>query len=494
MEKSVLGTKARCHDCANNAEKNERKRMLTPLMSPRDTKRITTPTPYDAMMELSLEEERKNGETSRNHKTYAESVREGLERAVEKKELTREKAFPTEGVNGGKSSFTISKLEERAAEEAGIIQKETNYENCKNCKFEDERSAMYSRLEGYNTVYYCSMACQYAMMIHQEMKRRMDEGKLPTRERIEEEYQMLMQRYAYGTKYGKADKDSIVEAIYKRPIEEQSQWQKIVQEHIKEEAGKLANDLANDIVIEHENAPEGIEYYKTMDRWNKRKIEQLEGESKKLKEEVERLKKELKELKRENGNYIVGAATNLAHINLVKEENKEIKAKYNEIKNQEISELQKRNQELNDVIAQQNQSIETQNETIMELNMIRMEPYMEIISTMEPTCGCCLVLERIESERLIKIQLSSRCQVIYLTNLYAQCIPQETQEEINVMLTEEDQNLYNEIFEEPMEITKELEKITEKSEANDHTEEKKKEYLEILEFLDEDTKRFFSIE
>src|ERR1044072_5637515 len=140
------------------------------------------------------------------------------------------------------------------------------------------------------------------------------------------------------------------------------------------------------MIIEHENAPEGLEYYKTMDRWNKRKIEQLEEENKRLREEVERLKKEkrnnhreeelkkeLEKVKFENGNFVQGARTN-----------KEIKAKNNKDKNQEILELQKRNQELNDVIAQQNQSIEAQNETIVELNMIRMEPYMEIISTMEP--------------------------------------------------------------------------------------------------------------
>ena len=53
------------------------------------------------MMELTLEEERKNEGTSRNHKTYAESVREGLKRAVEKKELTREEAFPNEMERSG---------------------------------------------------------------------------------------------------------------------------------------------------------------------------------------------------------------------------------------------------------------------------------------------------------------------------------------------------------------------------------------------------------
>src|SRR5436190_23311873 len=90
----------------------------TPPISPRETKRITTPTPYDAMMELTLEEERKNGETSKSHKTYAESVREGLERAVEKKELTKEEAFPTVGINGGKSLITISKLKERVVKDA----------------------------------------------------------------------------------------------------------------------------------------------------------------------------------------------------------------------------------------------------------------------------------------------------------------------------------------------------------------------------------------
>jgi hypothetical protein len=204
MEKSVQGTKARCRECADRAERNDRgKRMLTPPMSPREAKRITTPTPYDAMMELTLEEERKNEGTSRNQKTYAESVREGLERAVEKKELTREEAFPSEGINGGKNLLTISKLEERAAKKTGIIQEETNHESCKNCKFEDERSAMYSRLEGYNTVYYCSMACQYAMMTCQEMKRKMDEGQIPTRDKINEAFQKLLHKYAYSTKYGK---------------------------------------------------------------------------------------------------------------------------------------------------------------------------------------------------------------------------------------------------------------------------------------------------
>ena len=119
-----------------------------------------------------------------------------------------------------------------------------------------------------------------------------------------------------------------------------------------------------------------------------------------------------------------------------------------------------------------------------------MEPYMEIISTMEPTCGCCLVLERIENEGLIKIQLSSRCQVIYLTNLYAQCIPQETQIELETILTEEGQNLYNQIFEEPMEITEE--RITEEKEEDSLTKKEKKEYLELLEFLEDDAKKFFS--
>src|ERR1043166_7882703 len=413
MEKSVQGTKARCRECADRAERNDRgKRMLTPPMSPREAKRITTPTPYDAMMELTLEEERKNEGTSRNQKTYAESVREGLERAVEKKELTREEAFPSEGINGGKNLLTISKLEERAAKKTGIIQEETNCESCKNCKFEDERSAMYSRLEGCNTIYYCSMACQYAMMVCQEMKRKMDEGQISTRDEIDKAFQKLLHKYAYSTRYRKADKGSIIEAIFKRPIDEQAYWQRTVQEHIEKEAEKLAED----IVIEHENAPEGLEYYKTMDRWNKRKIEQLDEENKKLKEEVERLKKEkrnnrqeeelkkeLEKVKFENGNFVQGARTNKDLIDFLEKEIKEMKVKHNKDKNQEVSELQKRNQELNDVIAQQNQSIEIQNETIVELNMIRMEPYMEIISTMEPTCGCCLVLERMENERLIKI-------------------------------------------------------------------------------------------
>ena len=109
---------------------------------------------------------------------------------------------------------------------------------------------------------------------------------------------------------------------------------------------------------------------------------------------------------------------------------------------------------------------------------------------MEPTCGCCLVLERMENEGLIKIQLSSRCQVIYLTNLYAQCIPQETQIELETILTEEGQNLYNQIFEEPMEITEE--RITEEKEEDSLTEKEKKEYLELLEFLEDDAKKFFS--
>src|ERR1044072_6959684 len=265
--------------------------------------------------------------------------------------------------------------------------------------------------------------------------------------------------------------------------------------------------MAEDMIIEHENAPEGLEYYKTMDRWNKRRIEQLEEENKKLKEEVERLnkerrnnhreeelEKELEKVKFENGNFVQGARTNKDLIDFLEKEIKEIKAKNNKDKNQEVLELQKRNQELNDVIAQQNQSIEAQNETIVELNMIRMEPYMEIISTMEPTCGCCLVLERMENERLIKIQLSSRCQVIYLTNLYAQCIPQETQKEIKVILTDEEQDLYNGIVEEPMEITmKSAEKrIIEEKEEDSLTEKKKKEYIELLEFLEDDAKKFFS--
>jgi len=491
MEKSVQGTKARCRECADKAERNDRgKRMLTPPMSPRETKRITTPTPYDAMMELTLEEERKNGETSKSHKTYAESVREGLERAVEKKELTKEEAFPTVGINGGKSLLTISKLQERAAKDAGIIQEEINHEKCKNCKFEDEKSAMYSRLEGYNTVYYCSMACQYAMMVCQEMKRKMDEGELPTRNEIDKALQKLLHKFAYSTRYGKADKESIVEALYKRPIDEQACWQKAAQEHIKKEAEKLAEVMAEDMVIEHENAPDGLEYYKTMDRWNKREIEQMKEENKKLQEEVERLKKELEEVKFVNGTLNEGAKTNQNLLELLRKEIKEIKTKNNKDKSQEVLELQKRNQELNDVIAQQNQSIETQNETIVELNMIRMEPYMEIISTMEPTCGCCLVLERIENEGLIKIQLSSRCQVIYLTNLYAQSIPQETQIELEAILTEEGQNLYNQIFEEPMEITEE--RITEEKEEDSLTKKEKKEYLELLEFLEDDAKKFFS--
>ncbi len=491
MEKSVQGTKARCRECADKAERNDRgKRMLTPPMSPRETKRITTPTPYDAMMELTLEEERKNGETSKSHKTYAESVREGLERAVEKKELTKEEAFPTVGINGGKSLLTISKLQERAAKDAGIIQEEISHETCKNCKFEDEKSAMYSRLEGYNTVYYCSMACQYAMMVCQEMRRKMDEGELPTRNEIDKALQKLLHKFAYSTRYGKADKESIVEALYKRPIDEQACWQKAAQEHIKKEAEKLAEVMAEDMVIEHENAPDGLEYYKTMDRWNKREIEQMKEENKKLQEEVERLKKELEEVKFVNGTLNEGAKTNQNLLELLRKEIKEIKTKNNKDKSQEVLELQKRNQELNDVIAQQNQSIETQNETIVELNMIRMEPYMEIISTMEPTCGCCLVLERIENEGLIKIQLSSRCQVIYLTNLYAQCIPQETQIELEAILTEEGQNLYNQIFEEPMEITEE--RITEEKEEDSLTKKEKKEYLELLEFLEDDAKKFFS--
>ena len=139
-----------------------------------------------------------------------------------------------------------------------------------------------------------------------------------------------------------------------------------------------------------------------------------------------------------------------------------------------------------------------QNETIIELNMIRMEPYIEIISTVEPTCGCCLILERMENEGLIRIQLSSRCQVIYLTNLYAQSIPQEVRTEVEMTL----QEVY-EICEEPMEITETLERIVEESEENEDKKEEKKEiteltgeeknlYQEFFEFLDDEAKEFFS--
>src|SRR5947209_9014616 len=197
-------------------------------------------------------------------------------------------------------------------------------------------------------------------------ERKMDEGELPTRNEIDKALQKLLHKFAYSTRYGKADRESIVEALYKRPIDEQACWQKAVQEHIKKEAEKLAEVMAEDMVIEHENAPEGLEYYKTMDRWNKREIEQMKEENKKLQEEVERLKKELEEVKFVNGTLNEGAKTNQNLLELLRKEIKEIKTKNNKDKSQEVLELQKRNQELNDVIAQQNQSIETQNETIVE--------------------------------------------------------------------------------------------------------------------------------
>ena len=170
----------------------------------------------------------------------------------------------------------------------------------------------------------------------------MDEGQLPTWDEIDKAFQKLLHKYAYSTKYGKADKESIIEAIYKKPIDEQAYWQRTIQKHIEKEAEKLAEVMAEDMVIEHENAPEGLEYYKTMDRWNKRKIEQLEEENKKLKEEVERLKKEkrnnrqeeelkkeLEKVKFENGNFVQGARTNKDLIDFLE---KKLKLKITKIK------------------------------------------------------------------------------------------------------------------------------------------------------------------
>jgi hypothetical protein len=89
----------------------------------------------------------------------------------------------------------------------------------------------------------------------------------------------------------------------------------------EKQVAQKAHEEAQKIIEEHEAAPEGIEFYKAMDWLNKRKIESLAEELKRLRNElrdlekenienVERIKvleKEVNDLKKEKKNYFKGA-------------------------------------------------------------------------------------------------------------------------------------------------------------------------------------------
>ena len=77
------------------------------------------------------------------------------------------------------------------------------------CGEEGTRSGMQNRFEGYDTVYYCYLNCQYAQMIIYEIGELQDQDKIDT----------LIKKYTTSTKYAGSSYGNVTDdSIREKPI------------------------------------------------------------------------------------------------------------------------------------------------------------------------------------------------------------------------------------------------------------------------------------
>ena len=184
-------------------------------------------------------------------------------------------------------------------------------EYCHRCGEEGTRSDMQNRFEGYDTVYYCDLNCQYAQMIIYEIGELQDQDKIDT----------LIKRYTTSTKYagssyGSVTEDSIREKLNfptrkgkepepllrEKDIKQEEDIRErlngpvdeIIIQNQKEDNDKIRNEILTQLgikpitlkdddyenkknqiivqkieqeieerIIKKENAPAGLEYYRT---------------------------------------------------------------------------------------------------------------------------------------------------------------------------------------------------------------------------------------
>src|ERR1051325_9069580 len=202
-------------------------------------------------------------------------------------------------------------------------------EYCHRCGEEGTRSDMQNRFEGNDTVYYCDLNCQYAQMIIYEIGELQDQDKIDT----------LIRRYTTSTKYagssyGSITEDSIREKLnfptkkgkepepllHKEDISEKlfGPADEIIIQNQKEDNDKIRNEILAQLgikpislkddyyeitvkdncyeneknqiiaqkieqlikkrIIEKENAPERLEYYRTAYNFQQKQLESLKQE------------------------------------------------------------------------------------------------------------------------------------------------------------------------------------------------------------------------
>jgi len=213
-------------------------------------------------------------------------------------------------------------------DEKEILKENMEYkvEYCHRCGEEGTRSDMQNRFEGYDTVYYCDLNCQYAQMIIYEIGELQDQDKIDT----------LIKRYTTSTKYagssyGSVTEDSIREKLNfptrkgkepepllrEKDIKQEEDIRErlngpvdeIIIQNQKEDNDKIRNEILTQLgikpitlkdddyeneknqiivqkieqvieerIIKKENAPEGLEYYRTAYDFQQKQLESLKQE------------------------------------------------------------------------------------------------------------------------------------------------------------------------------------------------------------------------
>jgi len=200
-------------------------------------------------------------------------------------------------------------------------------EYCHRCGEEGTRSGMQNRFEGNDTVYYCDLNCQYAQMIIYEIGELLqDQDKIDT----------LIKRYTTSTRYagssyGSVTEDSIREKLNfptkkgkepepllrEKDIKQEEDIRErlngpvdeIIIQNQKEDNDKIRNEILTQLgikpimikdddyeneknqiivqkieqvieerIIKKENAPEGLEYYRTAYDFQQKQLESLKQE------------------------------------------------------------------------------------------------------------------------------------------------------------------------------------------------------------------------
>ena len=349
MEPSDNKIRARCGKCAQNMKDSNTQtgskrncNTQSELTSPRPGKISRESTPIEDPMEgMDLDG---NGTTS-----YAEIVSRPIvsEITITEEQLTKPKKYfinqceKCNRTGKGMNSVTLLRYhkywnhENKRIEiqELNICEKciekderEILNENmahkveyCHRCGEKGSRSDMQNRFEGYDTVYYCDLNCQYAQMIIYEM------GELRDQDKIEN----LIRKYTTSTKYAGSSYGSVTDysikerlnvtrkgkepepLLHEEDIRERlcGPADEIIVQNQKEDNNKIRDEILKQLgvksitlkndnyenekdqiiaqkieqiigekVVEKENAPEGLEYYRTAYDFQQKQLESLKQE------------------------------------------------------------------------------------------------------------------------------------------------------------------------------------------------------------------------